>query len=283
MKCKELTTKVTDYLEAALPAAERSQFEGHVAKCAGCRAYVEQMRQTVHLVGQLKETTVPAEAKTRLLALFREHHAQSAETGKRIRLGINDEYAAAGDHIGYFWESDEDFDRGVGFLAVGLTGRDTGFVFGYDEANDRVLASLRKRGLDVEALIAEARLQVLGGSDSGEKMMAAIGGAFQKALAGGAPTLRLLGNLGWGRTHWPGDDAILEFEAKVTEAARKFPCVIVCMYDVHALSGRVLLKGGFQTHPLTVYDAELKKNPNYIPMERFLGTLRGSAGMDRVQ
>jgi len=282
LNCKEITAKVTDYLEAALPAAERSQFEGHVAQCAGCRTYVEQMRQTVQLVGQLKETSVPAETKARLLAMFRQRQA-AAEPEKRIRLGINDEYAAAGDHIGYFWESDQDFDRGVGFLTVGLTGRDTGFVFGFDEANEKVLASLRKRGLDVEGLIAEGRLQVLGGSESGEKMMAEIGAAFQKALAGGAPTLRLLGNLGWGRTHWPGDDAILEFEAKVTEAARKFPCVIVCMYDVHALSGRVLLKGGFQTHPLTVYDAELKKNPNYIPTERFLGTLRGSAGMDRVQ
>lgn len=180
MNCKEITAKATDYLEAALPAAERSGFEGHVAACAGCRTHVEQMRQTVRLVGQLKETAVPAETKARLLGMFREHHAQPAEPGKKIRLGINDEYAAAGDHIGYFWESDQDFDRGVGFLSVGLTGRDTCFVFGFDEANERVLASLRKRGLDVDELIAEERLQVLGGSESGEKMMAEIGAAFQR-------------------------------------------------------------------------------------------------------
>lgn len=280
MNCKELVEKVTDYLEAALPASDREQVDAHLSKCAGCRSYVEQMLQTVRLVGQPRETVVPGETKVRLLELFRQQPA--AESEKRVRLGINDEYAAAGDHIGYFWESDVDFDRGVGFLSVGLLGRDTCFVFGYDEANERVLESLRKRGLEVERFIAEGRLQVLGGSESGEAMMADIGAAFQKALAGGAPTLRLLGNLGWGRAHWPSDDAILEFEAKVTEAARQFPCVIVCMYDVHALSGRVLLKGGFQTHPLTVYDAELKKNPNYIPVERFLGTLRGSAGAERV-
>jgi hypothetical protein len=241
------------------------------------------MRQTVALVGQLKDAAVPAETKTRLLAMFRQHHSAGVESDKRIRLGINDEYAAAGDHIAYFWESDADFDCGVGFLSVGLTGRDTCFVFGYEEANQRVLSSLRQRGLDVDAFVAQGRLQVLGGSESGEQMMGEIGAAFQKALAAGAPTLRLLGNLGWGRTRWPSDDAILEFEAKVTEAARQFPCVIVCMYDVHALSGRVLLKGGFQTHPLTVYDAELRKNPNYIPVERFLGTLRGSAGTERIQ
>jgi hypothetical protein len=268
-----LVEKVTEYLEAALPAAERAGFEGHVARCAGCRAYLEQMRQTVALVGHLKDTAVPAETKTRLLGLFRQHHS-AGETEKRIRLGINDEYAAAGDHIAYFWESDADFDRGVGFLAVGLVGRDTCFVFGYDEANDKVLASLRQRGLDADALRAQGRLQVLDGSETGEKMMGDIGAAFEKALKGGAPALRLLGNLGWGRAHWPSDDAILEFEANVTEAARQFPCVIVCMYDVHTLSGRVLLKGGFQTHPLTVYDAELKKNPNYIPVARFLSSLR---------
>ncbi len=284
LNCKGLVERVTDYLEAALPAADREQVNAHLSKCAGCRTYFEQMKQTVRMVGQLRESdsAVPAETKARLLGLFRQHHA-AAETEKRIRLGINDEYAAAGDHIGYFWESDADFDRGVGFLSVGLLGRDTCFVFGYDEANERVLDSLRKRGLEVERFIAEGRLHVLGGSESGEAMMADIGAAFQQALAGGAPTLRLLGNLGWGREHWPADDAILEFEAKVTEAARQFPCVIVCMYDVHALSGRVLLKGGFQTHPLTVYDAELKQNPNYIPVERFLGTVRGSAGAERIQ
>jgi hypothetical protein len=282
VNCKGISEKVTDYLEGALPRTEREQADAHLSQCAGCRTYVEQMRLTVRLTGQLKETEVPAEAKARLLAMFREHHAGAAATEKRIRLGINDEYAAAGDHIGYFWESDADFDRGVGFLSVGLTGRDACFVFGYVEANERVLESLRKRGLDVDGLVATGRLRVLGGSETGEAMMADIGAAFQKVLAAGAPTIRLLGNLGWGREHWPSDDAILEFEAKVTEAARQFPCVIVCMYDVHALSGRVLLKGGFQTHPLTVYDAELKQNPNYIPTERFLSTLRGSSGADRV-
>ena len=83
MNCKGISEKVTDYLEGALPRSERELADAHLSQCAGCRTYVEQMRLTVRLIGHLKETEVPAEAKARLLGLFRQHHAESAPTEKR--------------------------------------------------------------------------------------------------------------------------------------------------------------------------------------------------------
>lgn len=76
-------------------------------------------------------------------------------------------------------------------------------------------------------------------------LLEAIGSTFQKMIDSGARLVRLLGNLGWGHEGWPAEDSILEFEAWVTRDAKAFPCVVVCMYDVRSLSGRVMHDAAF--------------------------------------
>lgn len=284
MTCREITERATDYLEQALSPEQHSVFEAHLQGCAGCRTYVEQMQHTIRSLGKMDGEPVAPAARESLRGLFRSFCRSEARAGSLpVRLGIDEAYVSAGDHIGYFWENEAQFEEAIGFLAVGLRGRDTCFVFGYDQANQKVLALLRKRGLDVDALREKGRLQLLSGDEAGEEMLARIGGAFQTALADGAPLLRLLGNIGWRRPGWPGDDDILEFEAKVTAAAQQFPCIVVCMYDVHALPGRIILKGGFETHPLTLRPGGICDNPHYQPVEKFLAELRGGSTLDSVQ
>lgn len=72
LSCRELVELVTDYLEGALSAAERARFEAHLTGCRGCRTYLRQMRQTLHVMGRLTEESIPEEAKQKLLARFRE-------------------------------------------------------------------------------------------------------------------------------------------------------------------------------------------------------------------
>ena len=71
LSCKQLVELVTDYLEQALPEPERARFEAHLAECAGCRTYLDQMRKTIGAVGALTEEALPAEERQRLLELFR--------------------------------------------------------------------------------------------------------------------------------------------------------------------------------------------------------------------
>jgi hypothetical protein len=82
--------------------------------------------------------------------------------------------------------------------------------------------------------------------------------------------IRLLGNIGWGKSGWPGDYDLLAFEAKVTAAAKEFPCVILCMYDVAALPGLVIRRGAYGTPPLIERAGSLQENPEYIPADFFL-------------
>jgi anti-sigma factor RsiW len=62
---------LTDYLEDALPAAERAWFDAHLARCEGCISYMDQMRQTIRLMGQLNEDAIAPAARDKLLEVFR--------------------------------------------------------------------------------------------------------------------------------------------------------------------------------------------------------------------
>ena len=71
LSCQELVELVTDYLEGALSAEETARFEEHIGRCAGCAAYLEQIRQTIALAGRLTPESLPPEAERVLLDAFR--------------------------------------------------------------------------------------------------------------------------------------------------------------------------------------------------------------------
>jgi anti-sigma factor RsiW len=71
LTCQELVELVTDYLEDRLETDERARFERHLAECEGCRAYLEQMRHTILMLGSLPADSLEGRAKERLVAAFR--------------------------------------------------------------------------------------------------------------------------------------------------------------------------------------------------------------------
>jgi anti-sigma factor RsiW len=74
LSCRELVELVTDYLEGALSAEERLRFEDHIGRCAGCAIYLEQMRQTISLLGHLPLESLSPEAESELLEAFHGWH-----------------------------------------------------------------------------------------------------------------------------------------------------------------------------------------------------------------
>jgi anti-sigma factor RsiW len=71
LSCQELVELVTDYLEGALSEEERLRFDDHIGRCDGCKVYLEQMRQTVSLLGHLPRAALSPVAEAELLAAFR--------------------------------------------------------------------------------------------------------------------------------------------------------------------------------------------------------------------
>ena len=72
MTCKELVELVTEYLEGTLPNDTRQKMENHLSGCDGCTHYLEQMRQTIQLTGQVREENLTPGQRDDLLRLFRD-------------------------------------------------------------------------------------------------------------------------------------------------------------------------------------------------------------------
>jgi anti-sigma factor RsiW len=68
--CREFVELVTDYLEGALPEAERIRFEAHLAECDGCAAYLEDMRRLVGSLHGVAEPPPDPETREALLRAF---------------------------------------------------------------------------------------------------------------------------------------------------------------------------------------------------------------------
>jgi exonuclease VII small subunit len=68
--CREVVEVVTDFLEGRLPIEDRDLFERHIAMCAWCETYLDQMRHTVSVVGALREDDVPEPMLDALARVF---------------------------------------------------------------------------------------------------------------------------------------------------------------------------------------------------------------------
>ena len=70
LTCQQLTELVTEYLEGRMSFWQRARFQMHLGMCRHCRAYVAQMRVTIHTLGHLPEETIPEDLKAELLSRF---------------------------------------------------------------------------------------------------------------------------------------------------------------------------------------------------------------------
>jgi predicted anti-sigma-YlaC factor YlaD len=61
LACRAVVELVSAHLDEDLDADGHRRFVTHLAGCEGCRQYVDQVRQTVRLVGQLAWTRPTSE------------------------------------------------------------------------------------------------------------------------------------------------------------------------------------------------------------------------------
>jgi anti-sigma factor RsiW len=75
LSCQEMVELITDYLEDALAPAVRAQVELHLGACDGCASYLDQMLDTMRIVGALHEEDLEPHLREELVVAFREWHA----------------------------------------------------------------------------------------------------------------------------------------------------------------------------------------------------------------
>lgn len=74
LSCADFVELATEYLEDALPEQDRVRFEEHLSECEDCRVFLDQLKETLRLVGRLDESAMSPEAETTLLEAFRTWH-----------------------------------------------------------------------------------------------------------------------------------------------------------------------------------------------------------------
>jgi anti-sigma factor RsiW len=72
LACVDEVELITDYLEGALPDAERRRLEAHLATCPGCTEYLTQMKSVAGSLKNLREDTFPRELRDSLIATLRD-------------------------------------------------------------------------------------------------------------------------------------------------------------------------------------------------------------------
>jgi len=72
LACQQMVELVTDYLEGSLGWRTRRRFEKHLRGCDACGRYLEQIRETLTLLGTVPVETLSPEAQATLLAAFRD-------------------------------------------------------------------------------------------------------------------------------------------------------------------------------------------------------------------
>jgi anti-sigma factor RsiW len=66
--------QLSDYLDDALGESTRRRIDGHLAGCPPCAVYLNSLRTTVRVLGQLPAPKAPARARARIVDQARREH-----------------------------------------------------------------------------------------------------------------------------------------------------------------------------------------------------------------
>jgi hypothetical protein len=278
--CEDVWREISNFIEGHTDLDLRGAIEDHLRECRPCTAVHEGARNLIRLVGDTCAFQVPTDFSQRLyrriqLEIDEEKRlVEEQYANRRIPLGIADGEVEFGSHLLYFWETDSEFQSGVRFLEPGLRARDICVIQGHDEAIERSLYVLHSYGFNTRDLVSRKRLFLIRRKNAAQRTLDDFTDFLESCVRSGAPAIRILGNLGMERDPLPaGEDDVIELEAKAGALISRFPCALVCMYDVRTLSARLVTRGGLANHRLTVCQDGLHQNPHYLPEEQVLAAL----------
>ena len=71
VECRQIADLLGDYIEGSLPRRQQDLIDWHIEGCPPCVAFVNTYRGTIDAARVLSQVEIPAELKSRLLAVLR--------------------------------------------------------------------------------------------------------------------------------------------------------------------------------------------------------------------
>ena len=75
LACQQAVELISDYLEGSLSRSERRRLERHLRACDACTAYLEQVRATIELSGEVTPEDLDPEVLEGLTDLFEQYRS----------------------------------------------------------------------------------------------------------------------------------------------------------------------------------------------------------------
>jgi hypothetical protein len=85
--------------------------------------------------------------------------------------------------------------------------------------------------------------------------------------------LRAWADMGWCHLGAPGSERLVEYESRINTVLHGGTDLVVCAYDVRRLAAGMVLDL-LGTHPYVFAGGSVRRNPMYVPTERFLREYR---------
>jgi excisionase family DNA binding protein len=154
-------------------------------------------------------------------------------------------------HLAAFYDSDAGRLRLTApFLADGIRAGQPCFLIAQGEELDAYLVAFDHMGdIDVDAALASGLLMVVGAP--GRNVAAALEyweQALWAAMDRHVPVMRAVGEMVSERENFESEQEMLAYEVAFNTMARRFPCAVICQYDVRKFSGPAILTA-LRAHP----------------------------------
>lgn len=165
------------------------------------------------------------------------------------------------------------------FLRDGLQRRQK-VIYVYDATTvETIVAYMRDAGMDCGSYQRNGQLSLIPASDAylrhkvfrPEEMLEFWNEELKRAQKEGYAVLRVTGETTWAERGYPGTERFIEYEARLNQVVPGSPFIVLCQYDLHRTSPKVLLDV-LLTHPITGVGTELYDNFYYVPPEKFLSS-----------
>lgn len=218
---------------------------------ASVRRWSDSGRLPVRRVGKRRERRFKPEDVDAAARQLLPHRTAGATPASAQKVVVSGKTLDLPFHVPAFYDSDAGRVRLTApFIADGLRAGQPCFLIAQGEELESYLVALRAElGVDLDAALSSGLLAIVPGPGTTvAKALEFWEERLWAAMDRHATVLRAVGEMVSERMVFESEREMLAYEAAFNMTSRRFPCAVICQYDVRKFSGAAIL-AALRAHP----------------------------------